>query len=714
MNLNKKGYMLVEIILASALAFAVAYFLLNLTYKFKNIDEELYTSINYETTKSLISKNIMNDIERGNLSNFYYDESSNILDFKISIPTIIDNKIENIVENRRLKITDNTITYGITNTYKSDNFDKKNVSFYQKTLPKNLKISKVEFVNNEDDAFGLLKIKVDSLYDNNNYEFKILLTKHNNLDEAVGNCITITLNNNGGTGTITNIYYSYDKKKFYNNNFCVNSELTKLSSIPNKTENRSQEIDNAIKFNTNEELINKPEKAILSFNGYYYQEKELIDANGNINLANVNSLNINSDVEFSAQWNTPHIVLPYAAKKDYYCEGWYSDEELTNKVKGCGEKWNLPTEETTLYAKLEFGTNYTLTKPAIEVKTLQDAINKVSSDSVITMKSSDTITNETININDKGMTINLNNKRLQLEGRTNINATTNTNLTLKNGAIVANNNTSKYIINTGDGKFNLDSIKLHSCRNGIYVSPNTNLSIKSGTYSSEPNYNILDNKGKVTIEDGEFNDSIINNGTININGGNFRYSATDKVLLSNLSSGKIIINNKNKPEFIAKGSTILENLGTATIYGGWFEGCSKILILNGTSKNTTGKLTIGAGTFKAGKDCLASSLLTNYSSSRLSKSAVTISGGTFWNGGTKYALQNRDMNTSGYGISVKGTIMKAYAASYYVVYANSGNINLDGGNYYSTNSQFYKASPSATIKIGNNYNKKKDKLSEPL
>ena len=42
MKLNRKGYMLVEIVIASVLAMGIGYYLLNLTYKFKNNSEDIY------------------------------------------------------------------------------------------------------------------------------------------------------------------------------------------------------------------------------------------------------------------------------------------------------------------------------------------------------------------------------------------------------------------------------------------------------------------------------------------------------------------------------------------------------------------------------------------------------------------------------------------------------------------------------------------------
>ena len=61
-KLNNKGYMLVEIIIASVIAFSVAYYLINLTIKFKNQNSDLYNNTIIKNDKVNITKNIMNDI----------------------------------------------------------------------------------------------------------------------------------------------------------------------------------------------------------------------------------------------------------------------------------------------------------------------------------------------------------------------------------------------------------------------------------------------------------------------------------------------------------------------------------------------------------------------------------------------------------------------------------------------------------------------------
>ena len=164
MKLNKKGYMLVEIIVAFTLAMAISYYLLNLAYKFKNKDEDLYMQTIYEKDKIIITKNIMNDLERGTISNI--NESGNEITFKIT--ELGD------AGNRKLSINNHThtIEYGKTNGTSFDTTDK---SYYKKELEKSLQIGEISY--NKDGSMLKITIELKSIYDDNDYSIKLIAQK---------------------------------------------------------------------------------------------------------------------------------------------------------------------------------------------------------------------------------------------------------------------------------------------------------------------------------------------------------------------------------------------------------------------------------------------------------------------------------------------------------------------------------------------------------
>ena len=59
MKLNKKGYMLVEIILASALAFGLAFFIIDLVIRLKNKNDDLLVENLITTDKTIITNKLM-------------------------------------------------------------------------------------------------------------------------------------------------------------------------------------------------------------------------------------------------------------------------------------------------------------------------------------------------------------------------------------------------------------------------------------------------------------------------------------------------------------------------------------------------------------------------------------------------------------------------------------------------------------------------------
>ena len=64
-HLNNKGYMLVEIILASVLSMVVAYFVIDLTIKLKNKNDDLLVKTLVATDQAIIYNTIMRDLNSG-------------------------------------------------------------------------------------------------------------------------------------------------------------------------------------------------------------------------------------------------------------------------------------------------------------------------------------------------------------------------------------------------------------------------------------------------------------------------------------------------------------------------------------------------------------------------------------------------------------------------------------------------------------------------
>ena len=227
MKLNRKGYMLVEIIVAAVLAMSIAYYLLNLTYKFKNTNEDVQESYYYTKDKILITKNIMSDLERGTIRNVYKTSDADlgfVIDFEMMI--------NSVKEKRKLKASKNAsgvyvIQYGMVGN--DGNFVTGDISYYEKELERTLIVKNPE-IDVDGDAFSV-KIPISSLYTDNNYDIILLSPSYQFplLSEVrVGSYVAYTGNNGCPEGHCdgTNANYVGDTNMGYcnisSNKFSVN------------------------------------------------------------------------------------------------------------------------------------------------------------------------------------------------------------------------------------------------------------------------------------------------------------------------------------------------------------------------------------------------------------------------------------------------------------------------------------------------------------
>lgn len=173
-KLNNKGYMLVEIILASVIAMSIAYYLLNLTYKFKDKNEDVYYSAELISLKNNITKNIMNDLNDKNNKRITDVESDNDCYVKF--------KVEGQPAMLKLEKTDDKVTkleYG--NLDDNGNFKKNDSSYYQKDFIKSayLEVGKISLTSNLDNSkekiIYTITIPINNIYEKSNYNVILIL-----------------------------------------------------------------------------------------------------------------------------------------------------------------------------------------------------------------------------------------------------------------------------------------------------------------------------------------------------------------------------------------------------------------------------------------------------------------------------------------------------------------------------------------------------------
>ncbi len=180
-RLNNKGYMLVEIIVASVIAFSVAYYLLNLTYKFKDKSEDIYYSTTMLSDKINITKNIMNDLEKiSDKSSDGLVKSTDIKNINTYTITIngFDDKKNSI--SRTIKVSKDFTTqqwqieYG---SFQNGAFVTNDKLYYKKVLDKSFEVSNVTC--GQDDGKNAYKIiiKINSLYINDSNDIILFVNK---------------------------------------------------------------------------------------------------------------------------------------------------------------------------------------------------------------------------------------------------------------------------------------------------------------------------------------------------------------------------------------------------------------------------------------------------------------------------------------------------------------------------------------------------------
>ena len=81
-KLNNKGYLLVEIIVASTLAIGIGYFLVRLTIKFSKQEEDIYHSLFYTSQKNVITSTIMDDLSTHEITSVSISTPKIIITYK--------------------------------------------------------------------------------------------------------------------------------------------------------------------------------------------------------------------------------------------------------------------------------------------------------------------------------------------------------------------------------------------------------------------------------------------------------------------------------------------------------------------------------------------------------------------------------------------------------------------------------------------------------
>ena len=169
-RLNNRGYLIVELILASVLAMTVAYFLLNLVVKMSSKNQDLYVETALLTDKAIMTNLVMEDVNKYNLVGVSQSGNSVNFDFK--------DKDNNDIKKKLVVDTDDkSVTY--SNEDGSNAIVKKLNSNIIKIDPQ---ISADEGVINSGINDSLLRIKtvMNTMYSDTNFGLDITIPYNKN------------------------------------------------------------------------------------------------------------------------------------------------------------------------------------------------------------------------------------------------------------------------------------------------------------------------------------------------------------------------------------------------------------------------------------------------------------------------------------------------------------------------------------------------------
>ena len=108
MKLNRKGYLTIEIILGATIAFAIAFFIMEITIKMVNVTEDNYKDIVVITDNALVISNIKKLLDNKEITNITC--SSNTC-------TITYNDIDNTTHTTHLGIDNRSVIYKESTNY---------------------------------------------------------------------------------------------------------------------------------------------------------------------------------------------------------------------------------------------------------------------------------------------------------------------------------------------------------------------------------------------------------------------------------------------------------------------------------------------------------------------------------------------------------------------------------------------------------------------
>ncbi|HAX63222.1 MAG TPA: hypothetical protein DCX74_03895 [Firmicutes bacterium] len=157
-KLNRRGYMTVEIIIASVIAFSIAFFLMEITMKLVDVTDNEYADTNFMTDKALIITNVKKYVED------YLDDVKSDGDPRVNF-TCSGNKCTAQSESNAylgLYIQNNSIIV-----------ENNDGTLYSKEVDSRVKVNSLTGSNNGDYIY--FQIKCNNIFSDEDYNINIVI-----------------------------------------------------------------------------------------------------------------------------------------------------------------------------------------------------------------------------------------------------------------------------------------------------------------------------------------------------------------------------------------------------------------------------------------------------------------------------------------------------------------------------------------------------------
>ena len=182
--MNRKGYLMVEVVVATVIAVSISFFLINIVMNIMSKTEDITEELKYMTVNTSISKVLEEDLSHFQISELSFNSSSKEVYFTYNFCPENEEKLCENIRKKILITKENNKTYFKYGSIKEDNsFDTDDTSYYVREIPKELTLDEIIFSDNKDlypnaniyDSILVMTIPMRNIFENKNYDIKVAI-----------------------------------------------------------------------------------------------------------------------------------------------------------------------------------------------------------------------------------------------------------------------------------------------------------------------------------------------------------------------------------------------------------------------------------------------------------------------------------------------------------------------------------------------------------